>query len=160
MEPVNDLRALLRGEWIRFGRLPCRPRESGEDIPCYQLVCSCLSDHCTEAACDDILDELDDRPCVWSKDFLEAGKKRLLGDTRREATTDEAKLENYYMPWELDRAIARFVAHYSHRRYHEALEDVTPADVHFGRRQEILSRRERIKRETLTQRNRENLRAA
>ena len=27
----------------------------------------------------------------WSKDFLEAGKKRLAGDTVREATTDEVK---------------------------------------------------------------------
>jgi transposase len=27
----------------------------------------------------------------WSKDFLEAGKKRLLGDTAREATSDEVK---------------------------------------------------------------------
>ena len=25
----------------------------------------------------------------WSKDFLEAGKKRLLGDTQREATSTE-----------------------------------------------------------------------
>ncbi len=28
---------------------------------------------------------------VWSKDFLEAGKKRLAGDTAREATSDEVK---------------------------------------------------------------------
>ena len=27
----------------------------------------------------------------WSKDFLEAGKKRLAGDTVREATTDEVR---------------------------------------------------------------------
>ena len=27
----------------------------------------------------------------WSKDFLEAGKKRLSGDTTREATSDEVK---------------------------------------------------------------------
>ena len=27
----------------------------------------------------------------WSKDFMEAGKKRLAGDTAREATTDEVK---------------------------------------------------------------------
>ena len=27
----------------------------------------------------------------WSKDFLEAGKKRLAGDVAREATTDEVK---------------------------------------------------------------------
>ncbi len=28
----------------------------------------------------------------WSKDFLEAGKKRLSGDTVREATSDEVKV--------------------------------------------------------------------
>ena len=27
----------------------------------------------------------------WSKEFLEAGKKRLTGDTKREATSDEVK---------------------------------------------------------------------
>ena len=27
----------------------------------------------------------------WSKEFLEAGKKRLIGDTAREATSDEVK---------------------------------------------------------------------
>jgi hypothetical protein len=27
----------------------------------------------------------------WSKDFLEAGKKRLAGDTARTATSDEVK---------------------------------------------------------------------
>ena len=29
--------------------------------------------------------------CSWSKEFLEAGKKRLAGDTSRAATTDEVK---------------------------------------------------------------------
>lgn len=29
--------------------------------------------------------------CKWSKDFLEAGKKRLAGDTERAANTDEIK---------------------------------------------------------------------
>ena len=28
---------------------------------------------------------------AWSKEFLEAGKKRLSGDTARDATTDEVK---------------------------------------------------------------------
>ena len=28
---------------------------------------------------------------AWSKEFLEAGKKRLSGDTSREATSDEVK---------------------------------------------------------------------
>lgn len=29
---------------------------------------------------------------TWSKEFLEAGKKRLAGDTARQATADEVKL--------------------------------------------------------------------
>jgi hypothetical protein len=29
--------------------------------------------------------------CSWSKEFLEAGKRRLAGDAARAATTDEVK---------------------------------------------------------------------
>ena len=70
------------------------------------------------------------------------------------------KLENYYSPWELERAIALFVDYYNHRRYHESLGNVTPADMYDGRQVEVLTRRERIKRETLERRRRENLRNA
>jgi transposase InsO family protein len=62
------------------------------------------------------------------------------------------RLENYYTPWELERSLARFVEHYSYRRYHEALGNVTPADMYDGRQQEIIAGRERIKRETLARR--------
>jgi len=37
------------------------------------------------------------------------------------------------------------VKHYNHERYRESLQNVTPADVYFGKAQSILSRRERIK---------------
>jgi putative transposase len=67
-------------------------------------------------------------------------------------------LENYYMPWQLERAIGRFVEFYNHQRYHEALGNVTPADMYAGRQQEILTRRKRIQREMLARRKRENLR--
>jgi putative transposase len=70
------------------------------------------------------------------------------------------KLENYYSPWELERAIALFVEYYNHRRYHESLGNVTPADMYEGRQIDVLTRRERIKRETLERRRRENLRNA
>jgi putative transposase len=42
--------------------------------------------------------------------------------------------------------------HYNHRRYHESLDNLTPADVYFGRRQTILLERERIKRATIQNR--------
>ncbi len=40
-----------------------------------------------------------------------------------------------------------------HRRYHESLDNLTPADVYFGRSQTILIERERIKRETIRHRS-------
>ncbi len=43
------------------------------------------------------------------------------------------------------------------RRYHEALDNVTPADVYFGRHHDILSTRGKIKRETLKRRKQQNL---
>ena len=61
-------------------------------------------------------------------------------------------LENYYLPGDLEAQIAAFINYYNHRRYHESLENVTPADVYFGRGQEILLERARIKRNTFTQR--------
>jgi hypothetical protein len=60
----------------------------------------------------------------------------------------------------LERAIGRFVEHYNHRRRHESLQNVMPADVYDGRHQTILDRWARIKRETLARQTRENLHAA
>jgi transposase InsO family protein len=61
-------------------------------------------------------------------------------------------LENYFFQEDLEAQIAAFVEHYNHRRYHESLENLTPADVYFGRGQTILLERERIKRDTIKQR--------
>jgi len=66
------------------------------------------------------------------------------------------KLENDCYPWELEHAIGAFVGHYNHHRYHESLNNVTPADVYYGRDREILSRRGQIKRRTRQKRRIEN----
>jgi putative transposase len=57
-------------------------------------------------------------------------------------------LENYFLPDDLEAQIGTFVEHYSRRRYHESLDNVTPADAYFGRAEAIIKQRERIKRQT------------
>jgi transposase InsO family protein len=61
-------------------------------------------------------------------------------------------LDNHYFPWQLEQAIAAFVQHYNDQRYHEALHNLTPADVYFGRSQQVISQREVMKHQTLAQR--------
>jgi putative transposase len=61
-------------------------------------------------------------------------------------------LEHYYVPGDLRAEIEAFIEHYNHRRYHESLGNLTPADVFSGRSQTILLERERIKRQTILQR--------
>ena len=61
-------------------------------------------------------------------------------------------LENYYLPGDLEAQIDAFVDYYNHRRYHESIDNLTPADVYFGRGQTILLERERIKRKTIQNR--------
>jgi transposase InsO family protein len=61
-------------------------------------------------------------------------------------------LEFYYLPQELEQRIGEWVAYYNHHRYHESLDNLTPADVFFGHKQQKLQQREKIKQITLTKR--------
>jgi len=61
-------------------------------------------------------------------------------------------LENNYLPADLEAQINAFVDHYNHQRYHEAIGNLTPADVYFGRGNTILLEQERIKRQTIQNR--------
>ena len=62
------------------------------------------------------------------------------------------KLDNYFHPEELKDAIAEFVDYYNNNRYHESLNNVTPADVYYGREEEVLKERERIKNASMRKR--------
>ena len=62
------------------------------------------------------------------------------------------KLENYYSPEELEYAMDDFVDYYNNHRYHESLNNLTPADVFFGQGEKILRERAMIKQKTMKKR--------
>jgi transposase InsO family protein len=62
------------------------------------------------------------------------------------------KLNNYYYPEQLKDAIDQFVNYYNNQRYHESLNNLTPADVYYGRGDAILAERVRIKSTSLLNR--------
>jgi len=66
------------------------------------------------------------------------------------------KLENYFFPDDLRIKIAEFVDYYNNKRYHESLGNVTPADVYFGRDQQVKARRHETKMKTLKERRKIN----
>ena len=45
-----------------------------------------------------------------------------------------------------------FVDYYNNKRYHESLQNVTPADVYFGRDEQILKKRNLMKEKTMLKR--------
>ena len=114
----------------------------------------------------------DNGPCFVSRElreYLEQGEMRhtrgkpyhpmTQGKIERyhRSLKNVVKLQNYYLPWELEREIERFVRYYNQERVHEALDNLTPADVYEGRGREIQTARERLKQQTLRRRRRYNL---
>lgn len=65
------------------------------------------------------------------------------------------KLQKYFAPWQLEAALRDWVAYYNNERHHESLNNVTPADVYYGRDIDVLTERERIKRRTMKLRKKE-----
>ena len=78
------------------------------------------------------------------------GKLERLHRTMKEVVN----LHVYDSPWDLARAIDSFYRFYNYERYHESLGNVTPADVYFGRAEEVLAKRKVKKARTMKERRR------
>jgi len=55
------------------------------------------------------------------------------------------KLQNYFYLLVLEQAVQCVVDYYNNHRYHESLDNLTPAGVYFGRVDEMKRRREWIR---------------
>jgi transposase InsO family protein len=109
----------------------------------------------------------DNGPCYVSgelSDYLEANNMphtrgrpyhpQTQGKIERwhRSMKNQILLNNYYFPSELREHLQRFVNYYNHERYHESLDNLTPADVYYGRGHKILGQRDKIKIATLAMR--------
>ncbi len=66
-------------------------------------------------------------------------------------------LDNYYTPEALEDQISKWVDHYNNHRYHEAIDNVTPADKFHGRDQRILKKRKAVKKRIMKTRKQINM---
>ena len=114
----------------------------------------------------------DNGPCYVSKELKQYLNEQEMEHTRgapyhpqtqgkieryHRSMKNVVKLENYYYPWDLEKAIRQFVDYYNYERYHESLDNVTPADMFYGRYEKIMDRRQLIKQQTLQRRKEEHL---
>ena len=66
-----------------------------------------------------------------------------LADSGQIERWQTMKNQNYYLPGDLENQIGAFVEYYNNQRYHESLNNVTPADVG---RDTIIRERKKIKK--------------
>jgi putative transposase len=76
------------------------------------------------------------------------GKYERLNRTAK----DKLGLVIYTSPEQLRQAVSEFHRWYNHQRYHEALGNLRPVDVYFGRAEQIRKRRRDLQKQTLHQR--------
>ena len=146
-EDVTDtLTMALEASGCDSARVVQRPRLLSDNGPCY--VAGDLADWLADRA----MEHTRGAPCHPQTQ----GKIERWHQTLK----NRILLENYFLPGDLEAQIAAFVDNYNHRRYHESLDNLTPADVYFGRGHTILLQRERIKRKTIQQRRLQHRKAA
>jgi len=106
----------------------------------------------------------DNGPCYISKDLKDYLDRREITHIRsapyhpqtqgkieryHRSIKNVINLQNYYFPGELVQAIREFVEDYNDHRYHEALNNLIPADVFYGRGKKMITQREIFKEQTL-----------
>lgn len=109
----------------------------------------------------------DNGSCYIANDFKQYTKtnkiKHIRGRVRHPQTQGKIeryhrsmknviKLDVYHSPMELEAALKKFIYYYNYQRYHESINNVTPAQKYYGKSNKVLERRNKIKQETIKKR--------
>ena len=111
-----------------------------------------LSDNGSSYISDDLADWLEDQGMDHVRGAPYHPQTQGKIERWHQTLKNRVLLENYYLPGDLESQIGTLVDHYNNHRYHESLNNVTPADVYFGRDTVIIERRKTIKKLTLQNR--------
>ena len=135
---TETLEAALAASGCNQAKVLHRPRLLSDNGPCY--------------IADDLAKWLDEKRIAHVRGAPCHPQTQGKIERWHQTLKNRILLEHYYLPGHLEMQIETFVEHYNHQRYHESLQNLTPADVYLGRGQTILLERERIKRQTIQQR--------
>ena len=111
-----------------------------------------LSDNGPSYIASDLADYIDDKGMDHTRGRPYHPQTQGKIERWHRSLKNQILLENYYLPGDLEQRIGEFVDYYNHERYHESLNNLTPADVYYGHGQQVLDRREQIKLNTLAMR--------
>ena len=112
-----------------------------------------LSDNGSSDIAGDVARWLDDRKIKHVRGAPYHPMTQGKSERWHETLKNRILWENYFLPGDLAARIAAFVDYYNNHRYHESIDNLTPADVYCGRGKTILAERERIKRQTIAERH-------
>lgn len=135
MDTLNDALDFTGLDQVKVNH---RPRLLSDNGPCY--------------ISGDLADYLDSKDMTHTRGRPYHPQTQGKIERWHRSMKNQILLNHYYLPGELEESIQRFVMHYNHERYHESLDNLTPADVYYGRGQQILEERVMIKQNTMAQR--------
>ena len=108
-----------------------------------------LSDNGSSYIAGDLADYLDDKGIEHVRGAPNHPQTQGKIERWHQTMKNRVLLENYFLPGDLERQIRAFVDHYNTHRYHESLNNLTPADVYHARGAKILKMREEINKKTI-----------
>jgi len=142
---------LVRGQWAS-ATLDLALQASGCDSATVVAKPRLLSDNGSSYIAGDLADYIEEKGMKHVRGAPYHPQTQGKIERWHQTMKNRVLLEHYFLPGDLERQIAAFVVQYNNKRYHESLGNLTPADVYFGRAEQILKQREEIKRKTMLKR--------